>query len=76
MAFTIIRNVTLIDGTDQSPVPDAALIIEDNHIRSVGPASNIKLPAANIEAGESGGMPDYGLRKARGSGRDSFPEYN
>ena len=48
MAFTLIRNTTLIDGTGQAPVPDAALIIEDNLIRSVGPASTIKLPAAEI----------------------------
>ena len=48
MAFTLIRNATLIDGTGQAPVPDAALIIEDNLIRSVGPASTIKLPAAEI----------------------------
>ena len=48
MAFTLIRNATLIDGTGQAPVTDAALIIEDNQIRSVGPASTIKLPAAEI----------------------------
>jgi imidazolonepropionase-like amidohydrolase len=48
MAFTLIRNATLIDGTGQAPVPDAAIIIEDNLIRSVGPASTIKLPAAEI----------------------------
>ena len=65
MPHILIRNASLIDGTGQSPVPDAALIIEDNHIRSVSPSSIIKLPAANIEVGESGGMPDYGIRKAR-----------
>ena len=57
MTLTIIRNATLIDGTGQAPVPDAALIIEDNHIRSVGPDSTIKLPTAEmIEIDAQGGF--------------------
>jgi imidazolonepropionase-like amidohydrolase len=48
MAFTIIRNGVLIDGKGNPPIQDAAVLIEDNRIREVGPASRIKLPAAEI----------------------------
>ena len=33
----IIRNGTLIDGSGRAPVPNEALVIEGNRIRSVGP---------------------------------------
>jgi len=45
MPCSLIRNATLIDGTGQAPIPDAALLLDDNRIRGVGPASTLKLPA-------------------------------
>src|SRR5438045_91632 len=44
----VIRNGTLIDGSGRDPVPNDALVIEGNRIRSVGP-----LPAdVRLENGE------------------------
>jgi imidazolonepropionase-like amidohydrolase len=34
----LLHNGTLIDGTDAEPLPDAAVLIEDERITSVGPA--------------------------------------
>lgn len=48
MTFTLIRNGTLIDGQGGLPLSDAAVLIEDTHIRAVGPASRIPLPDAEI----------------------------
>ncbi len=44
MAYTLIRNGTLIDGNGGKPIPNAAMLIEDNHIRSVGAFSEMRLP--------------------------------
>ncbi len=40
MATTLIRNGTLIDGTGSAPIPNAAVIIEDNRIVAAGPAGS------------------------------------
>lgn len=48
MVYTLIRNASLIDGTGKAPIPEAAILIEDNQIRAVDSASRIKLPAAEI----------------------------
>ena len=55
MAFTLIRNGGLIDGTGKPPDQDTAILIEDNQVRAVGPASRIKLPAAEIIEIDAGG---------------------
>ncbi|NMP22464.1 metal-dependent hydrolase family protein [Sulfobacillus harzensis] len=44
MSATYLYNGTLIDGTGHAPVPDAALYIEDNVIRAVGPQSAVLPP--------------------------------
>jgi len=48
MVYTLIYNGTLIDGNGGNPLPDAAVLIEDNRIRSVGPMRSITLPDSNI----------------------------
>jgi imidazolonepropionase-like amidohydrolase len=48
MAYTLIHNGTLIDGNGGTPLPDAAVLIEDNRIRSVGPTRSITLPDSNV----------------------------
>jgi imidazolonepropionase-like amidohydrolase len=40
-----ITNGVLIDGTGSAPVPDAVVIIRDEHIESVGPHSSVDIPA-------------------------------
>src|SRR3990172_3482769 len=55
MAFTLIRNGTLIDGNGGIPLPNAAVLIEDNRIRAVGPANSISLPNADVTQIDAGG---------------------
>ena len=45
MTHTLIHNGTLIDGTGRAPVMDAAILLEGNRIRAVGPAASIHAPA-------------------------------
>jgi imidazolonepropionase-like amidohydrolase len=49
MAYTLIRNGNLIDGTGKPPTQDAAVLVKDDQIVFAGPANSIKLPAAEIE---------------------------
>ncbi len=40
---------TLIDGTGDAPIPDAAVVIHDGRIETVGPRSKVKIPRdANV----------------------------
>ncbi len=55
MATTLIRNATLIDGTGRPPVVNAAILIKDNQIDSVGPAGEIKLPDSEMIELDAGG---------------------
>jgi imidazolonepropionase-like amidohydrolase len=56
MAYTLIRNGTLIDGTGAKPVPDAALLVKDNGIEAVGRQDRIRLPdSATVEIDANGG---------------------
>ncbi len=41
----IIRNVTLIDGTDTTPRPDMTVLIRGDRIAAVGPSETIECPA-------------------------------
>ena len=43
MPFTLIRNGTLIDGNGGTPLPNAAVLIEDNRVKAVGTANSISL---------------------------------
>lgn len=48
MGHTLIRNGTLIDGNGGAAVPQAAVLIEDNRIRAVGPQNRVTLPDTQI----------------------------
>src|SRR5574341_1437206 len=55
MAFSLIRNGTLIDGNGGLPVSNAAVLIEDNRLRAAGPASGLSLPNADLTEIDAGG---------------------
>jgi imidazolonepropionase-like amidohydrolase len=55
MAFSLIRNGTLIDGNGGSPLPNAGVLVEDHRIRAVGPASTLLLPNADLTEIDAGG---------------------
>lgn len=44
MTYTVIHNGTLIDGNGGAPLSNAVVLIDGNHIRSVGVSEEIKLP--------------------------------
>lgn len=48
MSYTLVRNGTLIDGNGGKPIPNGAVLIEDNTIHGVGTADSIRLPNANF----------------------------
>src|ERR1700744_6146436 len=41
---TILKNVTVIDGTGAPAMPDAAIVMTDGKISWVGPVSGLKVP--------------------------------
>lgn len=55
MAFSLIRNGTLIDGNGGIPVSNAAVLVEDNRIHAAGPASHLPLPNADLTEIDAGG---------------------
>lgn len=48
MTFSLIHNGTLVDGNGGQPLPNAAVLIEDNHIRAVGVLDDIELPDGEV----------------------------
>jgi imidazolonepropionase-like amidohydrolase len=48
MVYTLIHNGTLIDGNGGKPLQEAAVLVEDSRIRSVGPTRSITLPDTNV----------------------------
>jgi imidazolonepropionase-like amidohydrolase len=42
----VLKNFTLIDGTGHSPLPSAAMIVDNGRIQWVGPASQLKSPSS------------------------------
>ena len=57
MSYQLIRNGTLIDGTGAAPLTDAAVLVKDNHIQTVGKANSIHLPdAQTTEIDAKGGF--------------------
>ncbi|MFP3898304.1 MAG: amidohydrolase family protein [Dehalococcoidia bacterium] len=55
MAFTLIRNGTLIDGRGGAPLPDAAVLITDNRVQAVGPLDRLSLPDYPVSEIDAGG---------------------
>ena len=54
MTYSLIRNGTLIDGSGNAPMPNAAVLIQENRIHSVGQANNISLPDSQIDEIDAG----------------------
>jgi len=48
MAYTLLRNGTLIDGRGGAPIPDAAVLIEGERIRAAGRLADIPQPEGEI----------------------------
>lgn len=55
MTNTLIRNGTLIDGSGNTPIPNAAVLIKDNRIQAVGQADSLSLPNESIQEVDAGG---------------------
>lgn len=55
MTNYLIRNGTLIDGTGNAPLPDAAVLVKNNIIQDVGHVNSIRLPDAETVEIDAGG---------------------
>src|SRR5918993_1244860 len=55
MTNFLIRNGTLIDGTGHTPLADAAVLVRENRIDSVGHANSVRLPDAQVTEIDAGG---------------------
>lgn len=49
MAYTIVKNGNLIDGTGKGLVPHAAVLIQDNRIVSAGALKDMDIPNETVE---------------------------
>ncbi len=54
--YSLIHNGTLINGTGDEPLLNAAILIKDNKIIEVGEESSISLPDGEIKGIDAGGM--------------------
>src|SRR6185503_2892530 len=56
---TVLKNVTVIDGTGAAAKPNSAIVMTDGKIAYVGPVSGLKAPAGAKEVDLAGkcGMP-------------------
>jgi len=55
MSYTLIHNGVLIDGNGGAPIPDAALLIEENRIVAAGPRADVSAPDADVTRIDAGG---------------------
>jgi imidazolonepropionase-like amidohydrolase len=55
MAFSLICNGTLIDGTGTRPIADAAVLVEDGKIRAAGRRQDLPRPDAPVAEIDAGG---------------------
>lgn len=55
MTNFLIRNGTLIDGTGNAPLADAAVLVKDNRIHAAGHVSSLNLPDAQTTEIDAGG---------------------
>ena len=44
MSHTVLRNVTLIDGTGAEPKPNTVIVIRDRQIEAIGPVGSVNYP--------------------------------
>ncbi len=47
--LTVIEAGRLVDGTGTEPIEAARIVVEDQRIREVGPASQVKVPGGDID---------------------------
>lgn len=62
----VLRNFTLIDGTDRAPVRDAAIVVEGGRITWVGPAADLRAPESATTKDLGGGFLMPGLMDLHG----------
>jgi imidazolonepropionase-like amidohydrolase len=55
MTNFLIRNGTLIDGTGNAPLAEAAILVKENRIHTVGHVNSISLPDAQTAEIDAGG---------------------
>jgi len=44
MAYVLLRNVTVIDGTGAAPRPGQSILVRDDHIEAIGPTDTVRFP--------------------------------
>jgi imidazolonepropionase-like amidohydrolase len=62
-AFT---GLTLIDGTDRAPVPNATVVVRDGRVVAAGPAARVRVPAGAERVSLAGKVVIPGLVNAHG----------
>jgi imidazolonepropionase-like amidohydrolase len=67
-AFT---GLTLIDGTDRPPIPNATLLVQDGRVVHAGPAASVTIPAAAERIALEGKTVIPGLINAHGHVNDA-----
>jgi imidazolonepropionase-like amidohydrolase len=55
MALSLVENGTIIDGNGGPPLPDSAVLIDNDRIRAVGPAVSMSLPIVGLTRIDAGG---------------------
>src|SRR5437016_5328044 len=63
---TALTHVTVIDGTGAGPQNDVTIVMENDHIRDMGPTSKISAPAGAIVVDLSGKFILPGIINAHG----------
>ena len=72
---TVLTHATVIDGSGRAPQKDVSLLIENGHIRQMGPASKIKAPAGAQTVDLTGKFIIPGIINAHGHvGEDPDPK--
>ncbi len=69
IAFT---GATIIDGTEAAPFADAVLVVTDGRVRSIGPASEVSIPADATQFDVGGKTIMPGLINAHGHAGDTL----
>ncbi|MEQ1690607.1 MAG: hypothetical protein ABMA00_04940, partial [Gemmatimonas sp.] len=64
--ITAFTGVTLIDGTDATPVPNATLLVRDGRVVAAGPSSRVSIPAGARRTALDGKVVIPGLINAHG----------
>ena len=55
VAYTLIRNATLIDGTGAPPLPEGAVLIHDDRLEAVGREADLELPGTEVRVIDAAG---------------------